>query len=169
MRLFDNYQTDGFFDEMFLPDGRPRPHYAAVHRILNKLTPAEFEAKFAMAERAMVAQGITFTVYGDEQGVEKPFPVDLIPRIVPADEWAHIEKGLQQRVRALNLFVHDIYNDETILKDRVIPRDLVVNAAHYRREMVGARVAGDLYVHICGTDLIRDIDGTYRVLEDNCR
>src|ERR1044071_3139202 len=137
MPLFDNYQTDGFFDEMFTADGSARPHYAAVHRILNELTPADFETRCKMAERAMVTQGITFTVYGDDRGVEKPFPTDLIPRIVPSNEWEHIERGLEQRVRALNLFVHDIYHDEKILNDRVVPRELVVNAAHYRREMVG--------------------------------
>src|SRR5258706_3485591 len=169
MSLFDGYQTDGFFDEMFHPDGSPRPHYLALHRRLSGMSGQEFQARCDLADLTLVTQGITFTVYGDEQGVEKPFPVDLVPRIVPLVEWRHLERGLEQRIRALNLFIHDVYHDQRILRDKVVPKELVVNAAHYRREMLGVDVPGDLYVHICGTDLIRDADGTYRVLEDNCR
>jgi uncharacterized circularly permuted ATP-grasp superfamily protein len=169
MTLFEGYQTDGFFDEMFHVDGPPRPHYSALHRSLSEMSAEEFKARCDLADLTLVTQGITFTVYGDEQGVEKPFPVDLVPRIVPLEEWRHLERGLEQRIRALNLFIHDVYHDQKILRDRVVPRELIVNAAHFRREMLGVDVPGDLYVHICGTDLIRDADGTYRVLEDNCR
>jgi len=169
MSLFDGYQTNGFFDEMFTPAGTPRPHYESLYRTLSAMTVEEFRARCELADLTLINQGITFTVYGDERGVEKPFPIDLIPRIVPADEWAHIERGLTQRVQALNLFLHDVYHDQKILKDRVIPRDLVVNAAHFRREFIGAEVPGNLYIHICGTDLVRDADGAYRVLEDNGR
>ncbi len=166
--LFAGYDLEGFFDEMFDANG-PRPHYAALHRTLGNLSAAEFRARCELADITLVNQGITFTVYGDERGVEKPFPVDLVPRVIPADEWAFLERGLGQRVRALNLFLQDVYHEGRILKDGVIPRDLVVNAPNYRRGFVDADVPGDLYVHICGSDLIRDHDGTYRVLEDNCR
>ncbi|MFZ4506395.1 MAG: circularly permuted type 2 ATP-grasp protein [Fimbriimonas sp.] len=166
--LFSGYDEGGFFDELF-ERGEPRPHYRRLVESLNQLTVEEFRARTAMAELTLVNQGITFTVYGDEEGTEKPFPVDLIPRVVPAGEWSHIEKGLIQRVTALNLFLHDIYHEGKILRDGVVPRDLIVLAPNFRREFVGADVPGGIYVHICGTDLIRDHDGTYRVLEDNCR
>jgi uncharacterized circularly permuted ATP-grasp superfamily protein len=114
-------------------------------------------------------QGITFTVYGREQGVERIMPFDPIPRLVAAIEWDRLERGLIQRVRALNHFVHDIYHDRLILKDGVVPADLALGASGYRREMVGVRVPRDIYLHISGIDLIRDPAGTYLVLEDNCR
>jgi len=166
--LFAGYDTGGFFDEMFDANG-PRLHYANLFRTLGNLTAEEFRARCELADLTLVNQGITFTVYGDNKGVEKPFPIDLVPRVIPANEWEFLEKALAQRVRALNLFLHDVYHDGKILKDGVVPRDLVVNAPNYRRSFVGANVPGDIYVHICGTDLIRDLDGTYRVLEDNCR
>lgn len=166
--LFAGYDTGGFFDEMFDSNG-PRPHYANLLRTLGNLSADEFRARCELADLTLVHQGITFTVYGDDKGVEKPFPIDLVPRVIPSDEWAFLQKGLSQRVRALNLFLHDVYHDGKILKDGVVPRDLVVNAPNYRRSFIGANVPGDIYIHICGTDLIRDYDGTYRVLEDNCR
>src|ERR1051325_892274 len=154
---------------MFQADGSPRPHYDALYRTLSEMTAAEFRARCELANVTLVTQGITFTVYGDEQGVEKPFPVDLLPRIVPANEWAHLDRGLKQRIRALNLFLHDVYHDQRILADGVVPRDLVMNAAHFRRELLGAELPERPFVQICGTNLIRDADGAYRVLEDNCR
>ncbi len=166
--MFRGYDTEGFFDEMFGEDG-PRPHYRNLVASLGAMSPRDFEARCELADLTLLNQGITFTVYGDQAGTEKPFPVDLVPRIVPAKEWEHVERGLSQRVRALNLFLHDVYHDAKILDDGVIPRDLVVNAPNYRRNFIGANVPHDLYIHICGTDLIRDEKGTYRVLEDNCR
>lgn len=167
--LFSGYDNGGFYDEMFAEDGSSRPHYRRLYERLSAMSATEFRARCELADLTLVNQGITFTVYGDAQGVEKPFPVDLVPRIVPADEWAFLERGLEQRVRALNLFLHDVYHDGKILADGRVPRDLIVNAPNYRRAFVGANVPGDIYVHVCGTDLIRDRDGTYRVLEDNCR
>jgi uncharacterized circularly permuted ATP-grasp superfamily protein len=167
--LFEGYDLAGFFDEMFDADGAPRRHYRRLHGALGGMSATEFRARCELADLTLVNQGITFTVYGDAQGVEKPFPVDLVPRIVPAEEWAVLKRGLEQRVRALNLFLHDVYHEGKILKDGVVPRELVVNAPNFRRGFVGADVPGDIYVHVCGTDLIRDADGTYRVLEDNCR
>lgn len=166
--LFEGYDIGAFYDEMFDADG-PRPHYVNLHRTLGNLSAAEFRARCELADLTLINQGITFTVYGDNKGVEKPFPIDLVPRIITAEEWAHLERGLAQRVRALNLFLHDVYHEGRILKDGVVPRDLIVNAPNYRRSFVGADVPGGIYVHICGSDLIRDVDGTYRVLEDNCR
>ncbi|HLK56968.1 MAG TPA: circularly permuted type 2 ATP-grasp protein [Chthonomonadaceae bacterium] len=169
MSLFDSYQTEGFYDEMFQPDGQPRPHYRKLFQRLGGMSLDDFRRRCQLADLTLVNQGITFAVYGNEEGVEKPFPFDLIPRIIPADEWDHIERGLKQRLTALNLFLHDIYHDQKILNDRVVPRELVVGAANFRREFQGADPPGGIYVHICGTDLIRDGDGTYRVLEDNLR
>ncbi len=119
--------------------------------------------------RSFLTQGITFTVYNDNRGTEKIFPFDLIPRIIPAEEWEFIERGLEQRIRALNLFLHDIYHDQRILKEKVIPEEYVLSAAHFRKEFMGFNVPRDIYIHICGTDLIRDNDGRYLVLEDNGR
>ncbi len=164
---FVGYDDGPFYDEMF-EGGQPRPHYARLRNALGEMEASEFRARQKQADRILVNQGITFTVYGDAQGIEKPFPVDLVPRIIPASEWRSLEKGLEQRVRALNLFLNDVYHDAKILDDGVIPRDLVVNAPSYRKGFVGADVPHDLYVHICGTDLIRDGSG-YMVLEDNCR
>lgn len=169
MSLFESYQTDGFYDEMFLPDGQPRPHYRKLYQRICSMAPDDFRRRCQLADLTLVNQGITFAVYGNEEGVEKPFPFDLIPRIIPADEWDHIERGLKQRLTALNLFLNDVYHDQKILNDRVIPRELVIGAANFRREFLGADPPNGIYVHICGSDLIRDGDGTLRVLEDNLR
>ena len=166
--LFKGYDTGGFFDEMFVGGG-PRPQYEQLFRTLGRLSAEDFQARHALADLTLINQGITFAVYGHAQGVEKPFPVDLIPRIIEANEWKRIENGLGQRVRALNLFLRDVYNEGLILRDGVVPRELVVNAANFRRGFVGSKVPGDIYVHICGTDLIRDEKGEFLVLEDNCR
>jgi uncharacterized circularly permuted ATP-grasp superfamily protein len=167
--LFHGYECGPFYDEMFASEAEPRSHYEKVFRRLRTMTKEEFSARCRLADVTLINQGITFSVYGDELGVEKPFPVDLIPRLIPAEEWDRIERGLTQRVRALNLFLHDVYHDQNILRDGVVPRELVVNAPNYRSEFIGTKVPGDIYVHVCGSDLIRDTDGTYRVLEDNCR
>lgn len=168
MGLFNKYDRGGFFDEMFDASG-PRKHYKNVFRALDGMSPEQFQARRELAELTLINQGITFTVYGDAAGTEKSFPVDLLPRIIPADEWSHIERGLIQRVQALNLFLQDVYQGQRILNDGVIPRELIVGAPSFRRSFVGASVPGGVYVHVCGTDLIRDGDGTYCVLEDNCR
>jgi uncharacterized circularly permuted ATP-grasp superfamily protein len=122
-----------------------------------------------LVDSGFLEQGITFTVYGDDDGTERIFPFDLIPRIIPDKEWQLIERGLTQRITALNLFLYDIYHEQKIIKDKVIPEDVVKTALHYRPEMLGVDVAKDIYVHICGSDLIRDGDGRYLVLEDNGR
>lgn len=167
--LFSGYETGEFYDEMFASLGEVRPHYAALLERFQAMGVGEYERKQALADQSFLTQGITFTVYSDDRGTEKIFPFDLLPRIIPAAEWKHLEEGLEQRIRALNLFLKDIYNEQRILKEGVIPEHFVRTAAHFRPEFMGFRVPRDIYIHICGTDLIRDRDGTYYVLEDNGR
>ena len=169
MPLLDNYEPGDFFDEMFSAPGKVRPHYAALRERFGQLTKDEFDRRRAAVDAAFLRQGITFTVYSDEQGTERIFPFDLMPRIIPAAEWSHIELGLIQRMRALNMFLKDLYSDQRILKEKVIPAEDVLTAKHYRPEMVGVPVPKDIYIHICGSDMVRDREGTYFVLEDNGR
>ncbi len=158
-----------FFDEMVAADGTVRPHYARFRELFQSLTPQEFDLKRQAVDLAFLRQGVTFNVYGDSAGAEKIFPFDLLPRIIPAREWEMIERGLAQRITALNLFLHDIYHEQKILKDGVIPAHYVLSGKHFRREFVNFNVPKDIYIHICGTDLIRDDQGNYLVLEDNGR
>jgi uncharacterized circularly permuted ATP-grasp superfamily protein len=167
--LFQGYQPETFFDEMFAPTGSVRPHYQTLLGRYEDMTSAEFQKKRDLADNAFLTQGVTFTVYNDKQGTERIFPFDLIPRIIPSAEWEHVERGLSQRITALNLFLHDIYHDQKIVRDGVIPGDVIRSAAHFRPEFMGFDVPRDIYIHICGTDLIRDRDGNYLVLEDNAR
>src|SRR5215213_1348035 len=167
--MFEQYEVDGLYDEMFVDPGAPRKHYAAVAARLKALGPAAFNKRVRMADVTFRNQGITFNVYKDGAGVEKIFPFDLVPRIVPADEWDTIERGLVQRITALNLFCQDIYHEQRILRERIIPPELIYGAKMFRREMFGVNVPRNIYIHICGTDLIRNKDGQYFVLEDNGR
>ena len=167
--LFSQYDLDGVFDEMFEAVGRPRPHYYALLEELASVTPEELQRRQLDADRAFLTQGITFTVYGDEQGTERIFPFDLLPRILTAGEWTTLERGLAQRLTAINLFLKDIYNEGRILAEGVVPRELVFSCRHYRREMRGVKVHRDAYVSVAGTDLVRLEDGRFVVLEDNLR
>ena len=167
--FFQNYQPETFFDEMFAAPGEVRHHYKDLLARFQGMSREEFCRKRTLADTSFLTQGITFTVYNDDQGTERIFPFDLIPRIIPADEWALLERGLEQRIRALNLFLHDVYHEQRILKEKVIPEEYVLSAAHFRKEFMGFNVPRDIYIHICGTDLIRDKDGRYLVLEDNGR
>jgi uncharacterized circularly permuted ATP-grasp superfamily protein len=169
MSLLNNYAPEDFFDEMVTPDSKTRTHYQRFVDRFSTVDTQEFDAKRRAVDLAFLRQGITFNVYGDSQGTERIFPFDLIPRIIPASEWEHLERGLEQRITALNLFLHDVYHEQRIMKDGVVPPFYVLSAKHFRREFVNFEVPKDIYVHICGTDLIRDNDGTYLVLEDNCR
>lgn len=166
--LFDSYRLVGF-DEMFSEPGEPREHYRPLHEHLQGLDAEEMERRHHVADLMMRRQGITFTVYGRGSGVERIIPFDPIPRLIAAEEWDVIERGLQQRVRALNAFVHDVYHERLILRDRAVPPELVLGAPGYRRECVGLRVPRDVYIHVSGIDLIRDEHGRYLVLEDNAR
>jgi uncharacterized circularly permuted ATP-grasp superfamily protein len=167
--LLDGYALGAAYDEMFQGDVEPRPHYRALYRRLHSLTADEFRHRKAMADLSMRQDGVGFTVYRQEEGIERVWPMDPVPRIIPADEWRTIEHGLTQRITALNLFLRDIYHDQFILRDKVIDARLVYEGAFFRREFMGARVPKDIYIHICGTDLIRDTNGQYLVLEDNGR
>jgi uncharacterized circularly permuted ATP-grasp superfamily protein len=178
MNLFGAYaggrERGGYteaYDEMFADPAAqiPRPHYKALFDRLGSLSAEEFQQRVLLADATLMNQGVTFTVYGDAQGIERTFPVDLIPRIVPYSEWQTIEKGLVQRINALNLFLQDLYHEARILKDGIVPRELIESAVHYRRAFIGCRVPKNIYVHICGTDLIRGNDGVWYVLEDNLR
>jgi len=167
--MFETYEVNGIFDEMFESQGNPRAHYAAAAMRLKALGEASFSRRVKMADVTFRNQGITFTVYNDQRGVEKIFPFDLVPRILPSGEWDHIEKGLTQRITALNLFCQDIYHKQRILREKIIPPELIYGAKMFRREMFGVHVPRNIYIHICGTDLIRDGAGNYLVLEDNGR
>ncbi len=167
--LFNGYSKEDFCDEMFAEDGSVRPHYQRTMERFQRLDRVEFKRKQTAVDLAFMRSGVTFTVYSDDQGTERIFPFDLVPRVIPAHEWALIERGLVQRLTALNLFLHDVYHDQKILKDRVIPPHYILGAKSFRREFMGFDVPKDIYVHVCGTDLIRGRDGGYLVLEDNLR
>jgi len=169
---FVNYQLDKTtlaYDEMFESPGVPRPHYRALHQTLLGLPPEELRKSQQAADLSFLHEGITFTVYGNKEGTERIFPNDLVPRIILAKEWAQIEQGLTQRITALNLFLKDIYSEGKILNDGIVPRELIYSCRHFRREMRGLSVPRDIYVNICGTDLVRLPDGSFAVLEDNLR
>jgi uncharacterized circularly permuted ATP-grasp superfamily protein len=167
--FFDRYESEGFFDEMFEGDGKVRPHYQRILERFSEMDAQTFERKRALAEKAYLNQGITFTIYSGDEGTERIMPFDLVPRIIPSDEWKVLERGLEQRLRALNLFLHDIYHDQRIIREGVIPLEIIRTAKHYRPELIGVDVPHDIYIHVCGTDLIRGADGGYLVLEDNGR
>jgi len=166
---FRSYDTQGFYDEMFEADGKPRPHARLLLEIVESLSDGQLLRYKQAAERMLLQMGITFNVYGDTAGTERIFPFDLIPRIVPAAEWDTIERGLKQRVRALNAFIDDIYHERRILKDGVIPSDVILSAASYRKQCHGLNPPWRVWCHVTGTDLVRDRDGQYYVLEDNLR
>ena len=163
--LFQGYAPELFFDEMFNPGGGVRSHYEKLLARYSGMSSEEFQKKRNLADNAFLTQGVTFTVYNDLEGTERIFPFDLIPRIIPRAEWEHVERGLSQRITALNLFLHDIYHDQKIVRDGIIPGEIIRSAAHFRPEFMGFDVPKDIYIHICGSDLIRDQDGNYLVLE----
>jgi len=163
------YRAPGFFDEMFGRDGAVLAHYEKLHSAFANLSAEEFNAKRQSVDLAFLRQGVTFNVYGDSRGAERIFPFDLVPRIIPAQEWEVLERGLVQRITALNLFLYDVYHEQRIVKDDVIPAHYILSGKHFRREFMNFAVPKDIYIHVCGTDLIRDETGGYMVLEDNAR
>ena len=166
---FRNYQFDAAYDEMFGSPGEPRAHYQALFRTLLDLPAEDLGKSQQAAALSFLHQGITFTVYGNDEGTERVFPSDLLPRIIPGEEWRKVERGLAQRITALNLFLEDIYHEGRILAAGIVPRELVYTCRHFRREMRGLNVPRGIYVSICGTDLVRLPDGSFAVLEDNLR
>lgn len=167
--LFVSYPvSSNVWDEMYSSTDI-REHYRKVYEFLKQIPTEELNAKEDLARQLFMSQGITFTVYSSGEGIEKIFPFDIIPRIITGDEWNIIDRGIKQRLKALNLFLKDVYSDQFILKDGIIPIPLIYTCPHYLREMQGVSVPYDIYVHIAGIDLIRDHDGTFYVLEDNLR
>jgi uncharacterized circularly permuted ATP-grasp superfamily protein len=168
--LFDGYDPESFFDEAVQKDGTPRPHYEALVRRLSGFTSHQLAERERVRDAAFRQAGITFTVYGEGEGVERTFPMDLVPRIIPADEWAHLEEGLVQRVTALNRFLDDLYvGDQAVVNDGIIPRWLITSSDGFQREAFGISVPHGARCLVAGIDLVRDAEGTYRVLEDNLR
>ena len=161
---FETYQFGSSYDEMFADLDEARPAYRILYERIQELTPSDFARRQRAADLSFLNQGITFTVYNDNQGTERIFPYDLLPRIITGREWATIERGLIQRITALNLFLKDVYHDGHILKDKVIPRSLIYSCKHYRREMRGVHVPHDIYITVVGTDLVRLPDGQFAVL-----
>ncbi|RYF97352.1 MAG: circularly permuted type 2 ATP-grasp protein [Chitinophagaceae bacterium] len=167
--LLNGYQLDSqTWDEMSSQDG-VREQYHQVVEFMSKLSIEELNKKEDLAKRLFMSQGITFTVYSSGEGIEKIFPFDIIPRIITSLEWSFIEKGIKQRLKALNLFLKDVYNDQFIINDGIVPVEMVYSCPHYLREMHRFPVPYDIYVHIAGIDLIRNNDGTFFILEDNLR
>lgn len=167
--LFGEYPLDRAFDEMRAASGELRSQYRALAETLIHLPADELQRRKQSADLAFLTQGITFTVYGREEGTERIFPYDLLPRIITAREWDRVERGLIQRITALNLFLRDIYSDGKILNDREIPRELVDSCKHYRRQMRGLQVPRNVYIAVAGSDLLRLNNGEFVVLEDNLR
>jgi len=169
-RMIKKYETaDHFFDEMFIEEDRPHQHYQLLVDNMSALDEETIKNRHLLAERDFMKQGITFTVYNNDKGTERTMPFDPLPRVIPADEWEVIEKGLHQRVQALNCFLDDIYTEQNILKDQVVPRDLIVNSPHFYHQVYGVEVPKRNHIFIAGIDLIRDENGNYLVLEDNIR
>ena len=168
--LFSSYNLlPETWDEMYDTHSKIRSQYDIINNYLKATSPESLYKKEELTRQLFMSQGVTFTVYNDEQGIEKIFPFDIIPRIITSKEWDKIDRGIKQRLKALNLFIKDIYHDQFILKDGIIPADLIYSCPNYLREMAGVEVPHDVYVHIAGVDLIRNNDGEFYVLEDNLR
>jgi uncharacterized circularly permuted ATP-grasp superfamily protein len=157
------------FDEAFEASGRARPHYKTVLSILQGFSAQEIERRERLQKLSLLNQGITFTVYGEKEGIERIFPFDFVPRIIPAPEWRRLEAGLVQRVTALGLFLLDVYGEQKCLKDAILPATLVYSRKEYKRELLGVVPPRKIFTHVVGTDIIRNDAGDYLVLEDNCR
>lgn len=167
--ILRNYDLEKFYDEMVDEQGNARPWYRLFCEKINTLEPEEIIRRQYAAERAFMSMGVTFNVYKEGAGIEKIFPFDIIPRIINCDEWKLIDRGLKQRIRALNLFIHDIYNDKKIIKDKVVPEEIIESSPGYLKQCIGIKPPRNIWCHITGTDLIKHSDGQYYVLEDNLR
>lgn len=165
-----NYQVKGLYDELIRAPGRPRYGAKDLCKYLRSLSDAEIQERRAAAELAISVMGITFTVYSEEGGsIDRAWPFDIIPRVMPRSEWDRVDAGLRQRVQALNLFIDDIYHEQRIVRDKILPLEILNSSKNFRQQCVGIRPPFGIWAHICGSDLIRDKDGTVYVLEDNLR
>ncbi len=167
--LVDNYPLRDAYDELIGGEGFPRPATRPLFDFLAKIDAGALDARRQAVESAIVAMGITFTVYSEAGNIDRAWPFDIIPRIIDRKEWVRIEAGLKQRLTALNLFIHDLYNDQRIIKDRVFPREVLASSVNFREQCRGIVPRFGVWAHVCGTDLVRDKDGTLYVLEDNLR
>ncbi len=169
--ILDSYVLgNSHFDEVYVGSKLPREHYSTMVKRFNKLSLMDFERINNEVKSAFFNQGITFSVYNeDKKPNERIFPFDLFPRIIPNSEWMQLEKGVIQRNRAINLFLHDIYHEKKILKDKVVPADLIFSSKNYLKEMIDFTPPGGIYTHVSGTDLIKHTNGEYYILEDNLR
>jgi uncharacterized circularly permuted ATP-grasp superfamily protein len=167
--LFSHYDPGVFYCEMFGSPSQPAHHTQEIRARLQRMKTSALRRRSRASDRELFNLGITFTVYSDKNAIDRVLPFDVIPRVISAGDWAHIESGCKQRVAAINEFLHDVYHEQRILSDGVIPRELVVGNANYRAEMVGLDLPSKAYVNICGIDLVRDAEGVFRVLEDNAR
>ncbi|MDD9895605.1 MAG: circularly permuted type 2 ATP-grasp protein [Gammaproteobacteria bacterium] len=163
------YNSGGFFDELISSPGHARKPARRLASYLRGLTHEELLQKKTAAELAIKTMGISFTVYSDAGNIDREWPFDIIPRIIAQKEWSYTDEGLKQRLRALNCFIHDVYNEQKILKDKVVPRELISNSGNFRKQCVGIKPKYNVWAHVCGTDLIKDSDGKFYVLEDNLR
>lgn len=166
---FENYQLDGFFDEMIASQNQAREGNEIVKNKIDGISIEELQLKQKAAESSMINMGITFNVYSEEGGTERIIPIDIIPRVINANEWDELQKGLVQRITALNMFVQDIYNEQKILKDGIVPRELIESSKSFLPQCMGITPPKGVWIHITGTDLIKGADGVFRVLEDNLR
>ena len=165
----DSYRTEGFFDEMFEGDTKVRPYYEGLKLRLEGADRNTLDVLQNATDKAQLLLGMTFNVYNDSQGIERILHLDILPRIITGSEWDILERGLTQRIKALNLFLTDIYNEQKVLKDKIIPPDLVLSSSSYLKECIGLKPPENVWSHISGTDLIRSEDGRFYVLEDNLR
>jgi len=166
---FNTYDPEHFYDELFIEKGQPRPAVTPLTARIDSLPEGELQQRQLAAQNALFKSGVTFNISNDTQGQERIFPLDITPRIVPAQEWSRLEQGLKQRVQALNHFLADIYNHQKILKDKIIPQAVVESADGYLEPCLGLQPPRGVWCHITGSDLVRDRDGQWYVLEDNLR
>ncbi|MBD2037986.1 circularly permuted type 2 ATP-grasp protein [Leptolyngbya sp. FACHB-321] len=166
---FNDYDPGNFYDELFASEGKPRPDAMPLVNRIDSLSREEVQRRQEAAQIALFKMGVTFNVYSDDQGTERIIPFDIIPRIVSADDWATLEKGLEQRIHTLNLFLADIYSEQKILRDNVIPSEIIYSASGFLKPCIGLKPPGGIWCHITGTDLVRDRSGQWFVLEDNLR
>jgi uncharacterized circularly permuted ATP-grasp superfamily protein len=167
--ILDRYAPAPAYDEYAEPDGTPRPHYEGIAATLEGISFTDFRHRETTVNSVLLQRGVTFTVYSDARGTERILPFDLIPRIIPASDWDLISRGVAQRVRALNAFLGDVYGEGKVLRDRIVPRELIYSSPNYEREAIGVRPPRDVFIHVSGIDLVRDAHGTFLVLEDNVR
>jgi uncharacterized circularly permuted ATP-grasp superfamily protein len=165
----DDYEPGNFYDELFLTAGQPRPEAVPLINRINSLTIAELQRRQQAAQIALFKMGVTFNVYSDNEGTERIFPFDIIPRVLSSQDWAKLEKGLKQRIYALNQFLRDIYGEQKIIRDSVIPEELILSSKGFMKQCMGLKPPENIWCHITGTDLVRDRDGEWYVLEDNLR